>query len=195
MNKTNSFVFIFSISILSGCKSTTGLEAFGFPAPKQAESTSTGTKALIAGTGCVAGGAGGYLLTKWYRKKVEGTKDAISDKEFKEAAAVVAGYGCLIGGNAGLSIIENMDEASKAEQEKAWQLALAQSEELRNEQPEIAWRSETHEGTVSIIDPITTADGQECATRRNYVTNGDGEVDQFTVVCKNSAGVYEERNA
>ncbi len=173
------------------------MEKLGFPAPTETKESSTGTKVAAGATGCVVGGVVGYQLIKALDKKIkkENPSAASTDKEFKEIATVVAGLGCVIGGSVALNVIKNMDAKSKAAQDKAWQLALTQSETLKSSEPK-AWSTDTHEGTVQFLEPETTTEGKQCATRKNYIKTALGqEAEQFIVVCKNNNGVYVQQEA
>ncbi len=195
--KVKKKCLIFSVIFLSSCAvtDTIDLEKFGFPAPEKSDESSTGTKVAAGAAGCVVGGAAGYYLIKALDDKLKKDGAIYSDEEVKQTAVLVAGIGCVIGGKAALNIIKNMDARSKAAQEKAWQLALVQSETLTSSEPQ-AWSTETHEGTVQILEPETTSNGKQCATRKNYVKTSQGEeAEQFIAVCKNSDGVYEPQEA
>ena len=115
----------------------------------------------------------------------------MSSKEAKSAAMVVAGLGCVVGGKIALSIIKNMDEKSKQAQAHAWAMAQQQSKTSATRTPQ-AWKTDTHEGTVEIIEPTASNDGKECATRRNYIKTAEGQAVQFIPVCKDGNGTYQQ---
>ncbi len=181
--------------LLSGCKATDAmktLEEYGFPTANQTNESSTGTKVAGGLTGCAVGGAAGYIATKAFSDKM--AEEGYTAKEIKTTALTVGALGCVIGGKIALQIIKNMDEKSKQAQEDAWKHAQAQTETVTTSSPQ-AWSTETHKGTVTIINPETTSAGQQCATRRNYIKTAEGEAEQFIPVCKNSSGVYEHVQA
>lgn len=188
-------ILVASLALI-GCKATDSamqtLSDFGFPTPNQG--TESGTAAKVAGglTGCAVGGAAGYFGTKALQSKLE--EEGYTADDVKKAAVVVGSLGCIVGGKIALEIIANMDEKSKQAQEAAWEAAQAQTETVQTSSPQ-AWSTDTHEGTVSIINPQQSPQGQQCATRRNFVKTAEGEAEQFIPVCKNSAGVYEQVEA
>lgn len=189
---------LFTLTVIAtftvfGCNTTSvqnTLSEYGFPVANESQQSSTGTKVVAGASGCLVGGTAGFFGTQYLSRKLREKGYDYSDKEIKEASLLVAGFGCVVGGAAALKIIKNMDEKSKKAQEEAWQLAQQQSQAQQTRSPQ-AWRTNTHEGTVEIIEPVTSADGRECATRKNYIKTAAGEAEQFIPVCKNSNGKYE----
>lgn len=177
---------------LSGCKTTdamgNALSEMGFQTPSETSGSSTGKKVAGGLGGCAIGGAAGYFGTKALSGLLK--DDGFTGAQINQAAAIVAGLGCIVGGKVAVDIIKNMDEKSKQAQEDAWARAQAQTETQAEATPQ-AWKTETHEGTVEILDPVTSDDGQQCATRRNFIKTSDGEAEQFIPVCKNNSGIYE----
>ena len=186
-----------STTMLLGCQTTDmtkALSDYGFPVPNQAQQSSTGTKVFAGASGCAIGGVAAYYGTKYLTKKMREKGHDMTNKEAKDAAMVVAGLGCVVGGKIALSIIKNMDEKSKQAQAQAWELAQQQSKVSTTRTPQ-AWKTDTHEGTVEIIEPTASNDGKECATRRNYIKTEQGEAEQFIPVCKDENGTYQQVTA
>ena len=183
-----------SALLLSGCDSTSvtrGLSDLGIPIPNQAEETSVGTKLLAGVSGCAVGGAIGFFSTQYISRKLKEKGYNYTSEEIKQASAIVGGLGCVIGGKTALSIIKNMDEEAKRAQQSAWQLAQQQSQTQATRSPQ-PWKSGDFEGEVEIVQVVTTDEGRECATRRNFIKTPDGEAEQYIPVCKNSSGFYEQ---
>lgn len=188
----SNVVIIFAV-VLGGCDSTgvsQGLSDLGFPVPTQTEKTGTGTKIVAGASGCVVGGATGFFATQYLGRKMQEKGYNYTDDELQSATMVVAGLGCIVGGKVALDIIENMDKKSKQAQEEAWARAQQQSQAQSTQTPQ-AWKTDTHEGIVEIVQPVKNDDGRECATRKNYIKTAEGEAEQFIPVCKNSSGIYE----
>ena len=187
--------------LLSGCNSTTSaqkilgdLEDLGFPTPSQTSESGTGSKVAGGLAGCSVGGAAGYFGVKYASDRLK--EEGYSSSEIGKAATFVAGLGCIIGGSVAVNIIKNMDAESRKAQDEAWAIAQSQSQAESTTTPSPqAWKTDTYEGTVEILEPVTTPDGQQCATRRNYVKSPQGEGEQFIAVCKNSSGIYEATEA
>ncbi|GGW78294.1 hypothetical protein [Alteromonas halophila] len=179
--------------VLSGCESTglsQTLQDYGLPVPNQNDDASTGKKILAGISGCAVGGAVAYYGSKYVGDKLRDKGYNYTDEEVKKATMVIAGLGCVIGGKVALNIVKNMDEESKRAQEAAWEKAQQQSKAQNTRTPQ-AWQTETHAGTVEIVNPVSTDDGRECATRKNYITSDAGTAEQYIPVCKNSDGSYE----
>lgn len=180
------------ISVVTGCKTTSPsdlLNNLGFPAPAETNESGTGKKVAGGLTGCAVGGAAGYFGTKALKSSLE--KYGYTGDDIEKAAVVVGALGCIVGGKIAIEIIQNMDEKSKRAQEEAWVKAQSQARAQTTTAPQ-AWKTDTHEGTVEILEPVTNSDGQECATRKNYIKTAQGEAEQFIPVCKNSSGTYEQ---
>lgn len=164
------------------------LDGLGFPTPTKTNESSTGKKIAGGAAGCAVGAGAGFWGTKAMEKLLK--KDGYTSKQVNQAAIVVAGLGCVVGGSLAVSIIKNMDAKSKKAQEEAWKRAQAQTETQATSAPQ-AWKTDTHEGVVSIINPEINADGQQCATRKNFVKSASGEAEQYTPVCKYGSGRYQ----
>jgi len=163
------------------------LKDLGFPAPSKTQDDSTGKKVVAGGAGCAVGGAAGYFGTKALDKVLR--KNGYKGKEVEQAAILVAGVGCVVGGAAAVNIIKNMDEKSKEAQAEAWTQAQTQA----NAEP-VSWQGPEgsgYQGEVSIENPETMPDGQQCATRKDYVKAAAGEATAYTRMCKNEFGIYE----
>lgn len=181
------------VLLLSGCKSTgiiSTLQDYGLPIPNKTQESSTGKKILAGVSGCAIGGAVAYYSSKYVGDKLLEEGYDINSEDVKKASAVIAGLGCIIGGKVALDIVRNMDEESKRAQEEAWANAQTRSKAQRTQTPQ-AWQTDTHSGTVEIINTTPSDDGRECATRKNYIKSAAGEAEQYIPVCKNSDGSYE----
>ncbi len=178
------------LSTTAHAQSFPKLKDLKIPKPSEFKDDSSDlTKLLGAGAGCAVGGALGVAVFKKFDHKL--LEEGYSEDEADKVGLVVEGVGCVIGGKVAVAVIEGMDERSRQKQEEAWAQAVANG----GTEP-VYWqgpRDSGYSGTVSYEEAEPMADGTQCITRKNYVSDGSGgEGTAYIRYCKNDQDEWEE---